>query len=155
VRLNSQFLYEICEPVLFDKPHDNLRLVHKLLRVMKAQGGIGLAANQAGHKLKLFVMCVDHEYFHCFNPKIIHKSHRFEYGTEGCLSFPDQRLMVPRAAEITAEWQTAYGHVQTRKFTGLAARCFQHELDHLSGVTMFHRAMTHSATGDLEFESAQ
>lgn len=135
---NSQ-LYTACQPVNFDKSLGNLRLAQNLVQTMLRERGIGLAANQVGHSARLFVMHVEGEMFHCFEPEIINHSDEIEIGTEGCLSFPGERCQVPRYKSITVQFANANGHRQQRDFTGLAARCFQHELDHLNGITMYER----------------
>jgi peptide deformylase len=106
---------------------------------MIREHGIGLAANQVGETTRLFVMYVDGEFFHCFDPSIESHSDQVIDSREGCLSFPGEVCQVPRYAAITARFANANGHYQTRELSGLAARCFQHELDHLNGITMHSR----------------
>lgn len=130
---------EICQPVTFERPTDNLRLAQDLFQLMIKERGIGLAANQVGLNIRLFVMYVDREAFHCFNPEIIHRSEQQTTSEEGCLSFPGDRCTVTRAETILARFANARGQYQEHTFTGLAARCFQHELDHLDGITMHDR----------------
>jgi len=135
---NSQ-LYASCRSINFDKSLGNLRLAQNLVQTMIREHGIGLAANQVGYDVRLFVMYVDGELFHCFEPEIIDHGHEIEVGQEGCLSFPGERCQVPRYKSINVRYANANGHFQERNFTGLAARCFQHELDHLNGITMYER----------------
>lgn len=127
--------------MLFDKPLDNLRLAQNLFQLMIRERGIGLAANQAGYDQRLFVMHVDKEAFHCFNPEIITHSQDLVAMTEGCLSFPGERCEIIRPLTILTRFANSRGQYQEREFTGLAARCFQHELDHLNGVTMHTRVI--------------
>lgn len=123
----------------FSRPMDNLRLAQNLFQLMIRENGIGLAANQAGIDARLFVMFVDREAFHCFNPEIISSSDEQESRKEGCLSFPGETCEVTRPKAILARFANARGQYQEREFTGMAARCFQHELDHLNGITMHER----------------
>lgn len=118
---------------------DNLRLAQNLFQLMIRENGIGLAANQAGIDARLFVMFVDREAFHCFNPEIITVGLEQESIREGCLSFPGETCEVTRPKTILARFANARGQYQEREFTGMAARCFQHELDHLNGITMHER----------------
>ena len=53
---------------------------------------------------------------------------------EGCLSFPDEYGIVTRPMEVTVRAQDRYGKEFTVSGTGLTARCFCHEIDHLDGV---------------------
>jgi len=139
MKLDPNQLKTVCRPAVFDRPMDNLRLAQNLFQLMIKEHGIGLAANQVGIDLRLFVMFVNQEAFHCFNPEIISSSQEIEVASEGCLSFPGEDCKVPRHNSIMVRFANARGLYQERVFTGLAARCFQHELDHLNGITMHQR----------------
>lgn len=139
MKLDSKHLYTVCEPAIFDRPLDNLRLAQNLFQLMIREHGIGLAANQAGVNVRLFVMYVEREAFHCFNPEIIKYNESMVSMKEGCLSFPDQQCEVARPSSVLVKYANARGQYQEREFYGLAARCFQHELDHLDGHTMHDR----------------
>lgn len=139
MKLNKDVLYQKCKQASFERPLDNLRLAQNLFQLMMKENGIGLAANQTGHDIRLFVMFVEREAFHCFNPEIVTSSQDCVIDKEGCLSFPGERCMISRPATIKVKYANARGNFQERIFSGLAARCFQHELDHLNGVTMHDR----------------
>jgi peptide deformylase len=101
--------------------------------------GIGLAANQIGITKRVFVMGSFNiegfpAPFALFNPKIIEASDEQVLDKEGCLSYPDLWLSVKRPAVIKVEYQDSKGNVHEAAMSGLIARCFQHELDHLDGV---------------------
>jgi peptide deformylase len=70
----------------------------------------------------------------CFNPKIISISETSVSSSEGCLSFPGMFLNVQRTETIGVEYYNERGELQTNTFSGITARCFQHELDHLNGI---------------------
>ena len=137
--LNNTELYKTCEPIDFNKSLGNLRLAHSMIQTMIREGGIGLAANQVGYNRRLFVMYVDGEFFHCFDPEIVSASEEIIISKEGCLSFPGEICEILRHKIIQTKFANASGHFQQREFKGLAARCFQHELDHLNGITMYER----------------
>ena len=59
---------------------------------------------------------------------------------EGCLSFPGLIVKVKRPQHIRVRFQTPNGDTITKQFTGMSARVFQHEIDHLNGVLYFNRA---------------
>lgn len=139
MQLNSSTLYQKCSDPDFSRSLANLRLAQRMIQTMIREHGVGLAANQVGETTRLFVMYVDGEFFHCFDPSIESHSDQVIDSREGCLSFPGEVCQVPRYAEITARFANASGHYQTRELSGLAARCFQHELDHLDGITMHQR----------------
>lgn len=122
------------EPVM-----DPLELSNILIREMKNNNGVGLSANQLGIRARAFVMYTDPPMV-CFNPVITNYSDEQVLLDEGCLSYPGTSVKVKRAKHIRVRFQDPYGNVITKKFTGMAARIFQHELDHLDGIEYFHRA---------------
>ena len=75
-----------------------------------------------------------------YNPEIISVSEKTNNIEEGCLSFLDLFLTLERPEEIEVTYQDFNGERKTTKFTGITARCFQHELDHMNGVLYTHRA---------------
>ena len=139
MKLNENLLRQVCQPISFVRPKDNLQLAQELFKLMVKENGIGLAANQAGISKRVFVMSVNNKAYHCFNPEIT------EYGieeishNEGCLSFPNQRCDIIRCDKILVKYSNAFGVETIEWLDGLASRCFQHELDHLNGITMFDR----------------
>ena len=145
MQLNHSTLYQTCSAPDFARSLANLRLAQRMIQTMIRENGIGLAANQVGENIRLFVMYVDGEFFHCFDPTIESYSDTVISSKEGCLSFPGEQCQVPRYETVVVKFANANGHYQTRELRGLAARCFQHELDHLNGITMHDRA---SVTND-------
>lgn len=139
MQLNQETLYQTCSAPDFTRSLANLRLAQRMIQTMIRAGGIGLAANQVGERIRLFVMYVDGEFFHCFDPSIESHGDQVVTSGEGCLSFPGETCQVPRYQKIKARFANGAGHYQTRELSGLAARCFQHELDHLDGITMHSR----------------
>lgn len=119
---------------------DRELLVKEMLRIMFATNGIGLAAPQVGINSRMFVMGNRTAVYACFNPRIIESSEEQAIGPEGCLSFPGLFLNVKRPTSIKVEYEDVKNHTQTREFTGIMARCFQHELDHLDGVCFTERS---------------
>lgn len=117
---------------------DPLTLAYTLLDSMRAANGIGLSANQIGIEARVFVLATISP-LACFNPKIVNFSDQKIREPEGCLSYPGLQLMVSRSTEIRVRYQDIAGEFKTLNLTGLAAKAFQHELDHLDGITMFDR----------------
>lgn len=114
-------------------------LVKRMKVTMKKFGGIGLAANQCGIFERMFIIGAEDLYVVCINPKIINKSEINEYGKEGCLTFPGLTCNVERPEWVEVEYTTPEGVTETHTFTGISARCFQHELDHLNGEKMLDK----------------
>ena len=120
----------------FVKHVDAAVVERDMLEVMKASGGIGLAGNQVGLLRRVFVMrTADGREFGCFNPWIMFGDNDKVEGNEGCLSFPNLWLKVPRHNKITASYLDNTGKQCIIELEGIDSRCFQHELDHLDGIT--------------------
>lgn len=141
MKLNNSELNTKCSPADFTNPLENLRMAQNLFQLMIKEKGIGLAANQVGYNIRLFVMFVNREAFHCFNPEIISESNNLITMKEGCLSFPGEFCEIARPESILVRYANARGIYQNQEFFGIAARCFQHELDHLNGITMHERLL--------------
>ena len=123
----------------FDEDTDADLLESSMIDFMIKNKGIGLAANQIGLTKRVFVMgsySIEGfpEPFAVFNPRILNFSAEEELEKEGCLSYPGLWLSVKRPKTIIAEYQTSKGDLITCEMSGLIARCFQHELEHLNGV---------------------
>jgi peptide deformylase len=104
-----------------------------LVETCKLHKGYGLSANQCGFKYRVFVMGAGDEFVAFFNPKIL-ATFDETHMMEGCLSFPFLGLRITRPAAVDVEYQDFNGEVKKAHFTGISARCFQHELDHLNGI---------------------
>lgn len=111
----------------------------KLIKVMKQYDGIGLAANQIGKPEAIFIMYKDNKIITCINPSISWSSDDKVLLEEGCLSFPNIKMTVSRPSKIIAEYTNFKGEKVIEKMSGIEARCYQHELDHLNGITFIHR----------------
>jgi peptide deformylase len=70
-----------------------------------------------------------------YNPVLVSADVEQELGQEGCLSFPGLLLQVSRPKIIMVRYQNNKGEFLLSRLEGLEARCFQHELDHLDGIT--------------------
>ena len=120
-------------------PVNAIELASALVETCKQNRGIGLSANQCGYPFRVFVMGANDDYVAFFNPRITSKSEEDVHMVEGCLSFPFLGLMITRPKEIEVEYQSYTGDVKQAKFTGISARCFQHELDHMNGIVYTDR----------------
>ena len=119
------------------KNHINAAVIEsEMLETMRASNGIGLAGNQVGLLRRVFVMkLTDGRELGCFNPWIMIGDNDLINGEEGCLSFPNLWLKVERHNKITAAYLDNTGKQCIIELEGIDSRCFQHELDHLDGVT--------------------
>lgn len=108
-------------------------LAHAMLKFMFENNGIGLAAPQVGTNKRIFVMGNKTQSYVCVNPEILSTTGSGK-DIEGCLSFPGLWLHVTRPENIDVRYQDILGRWQEKSLTGLQARVFLHEYDHLEGV---------------------
>ena len=109
-------------------------LVNRMKYTMREHAGLGLSATQCGVFQRVFVIGFKDFTMTCINPKIISSSEKMEKDDEGCLSFPGLMFKISRSSSIDVEFTTENGEVKNMTLTGVTARCFQHELDHLNGI---------------------
>lgn len=107
-------------------------LIDAMFATMHAQKGIGLAAPQVGINEQIFVVDTGKDAFAVINPKII-RSVGHETSEEGCLSIPHLGVNVKRAKEIDVEFLDENNKLVRARLSGLLAKVFQHEYDHLQG----------------------
>jgi len=118
------------------------KLINKMVTIMDTFNGVGLSAIQIGVPLNLFVLRVNGVRQVVINPSIITVSKEFSYENEGCLSAPAVYTRIRRPEGLSVKFMDETGTMQERTYTGLMARAFQHEYDHLCGVTFFDRMNT-------------
>jgi peptide deformylase len=134
---NDPVLKEQAVDWIFGVDQDPAQLEADMIDLMLQCNGRGLAANQVGITKRVFVIHLtgDISPIAMFNPKIINQSSVEKLGEEGCLSFPDLWLNVKRPEVIDVEYLDNTGNKRIITLTGIDARCFLHELDHLNGIT--------------------
>jgi peptide deformylase len=120
-------------------PVDPVQFASSLVETCKQYNGYGLSANQCGERHRVFVMGTGDEYVAFFNPKVVGQSAEEKHMQEACLSFPLLGLYISRPETIDVEYQTYKGESKSMKLSGLSARCFLHELDHMNGIVYTDR----------------
>ena len=152
----------------------NIRdIAEAMIEMMYDEEGIGLAAPQVGLAIRLFVVDVPAKEKRSakadppdatdgpqvyINPVFSNPTGPVEPYEEGCLSLPDIRGDVLRPPTITITALDINGKQFSQTATGLLARCWQHECDHLDGVliidkmTQMSRVKNKAAIRDLERE---
>ena len=108
------------------------RLIEDMVVTMRKAEGVGLAAPQIGEPLRLAVVEVKGTLTVIGNPAVV-KTGFPAVDWEGCLSVPERVAQVQRAAEIVIVADDIEGRRIRHRATGLLARAFQHEIDHLAG----------------------
>ncbi len=123
---------------------DDLRkLVADMFESMYAAKGIGLAAPQIGVSKQITIIDLSfdkkpEDRIVLINPEIIFREGR-QYEEEGCLSLPEIREKVSRAAKVRVRAQNEHGAWFELDGEELLSRAFQHEIDHLHGILFFSR----------------
>ncbi len=130
-------------------------IVRKMFELMYEHQGIGLAANQVDLPLRLFIMNLkgkrgEGEELVFLNP-VLSRHKGSDQAEEGCLSIPGVYGDVIRPKQVRVEAFGIDGSPISLELTGLAARCVQHETDHLDGV-LFTDRMGESARSDIDDE---
>ena len=144
-------LYKVCRPV--EKFDGRLsELIDDMFETMYDSDGAGLAGPQVGILRRVVVMDPGEEgKIELVNPEIT-EAFGMEGAFEGCLSFPGQSGYVERPDHVTIKGFDRAGKEKTYRLTGFAARCAQHEVDHLNGVVYLTKAVDPPAGSDKEEE---
>ena len=123
---------------------DKEKFESDMIKLMLDERGMGLAANQIGITKRFFA--IGHDSFDTFqkhaiiwNPQVINSSEEKVIDVEGCLSFKDVFVKVERPRIIEVQYETTKGKTEFAKLDGMESKCFQHELDHLDGITFNKR----------------
>lgn len=137
VEYPAKVLAEAGEPVTaFDSALK--ALVEDMFETMYDDGGVGLAAQQIGVALRLFVMDCEGVKLVAANPQIVEQESE-QTADEGCLSIGKVHSPLKRAMRVKLRAQDEHGAWFEREATGLAARCFLHETDHNDGLLFISR----------------
>ena len=127
---------------------DVQRLVREMAVTMDEYDGVGIAGNQVGEDLSVFLMGLPKgtkrhpdgiELTVVFNPVITPVGDEFEEDWEGCLSIPDLRGLVRRHKKLELSGLGLDGKHFKRVYEGFPARVVQHETDHLNGLVYLDR----------------
>jgi peptide deformylase len=118
-------------------------LVADMFETMYAAQGIGLAAPQVGVSKRVTVIDLSlgkdpKQKLVLINPEIVFSEGKL-YEEEGCLSFPEIREKVVRAAKVKVRAQDQHGKWFEMDGEELLSRCMQHEIDHLDGMLFIFR----------------
>lgn len=134
---DEALLADRCDEVDIRKENELVREITLNLKetLREHKNGIGLAAPQIGYNKRIFVINFNGDLRTFINP-IISEATNLTLNREGCLSFPGREFIRPRHAKITVLYQTPLGKTESRQMFGIAACVFQHELDHLDGLTL-------------------
>jgi peptide deformylase len=118
-------------------------IAHDMIETMYGAPGVGLAANQIGLGIRLMVIDITvgedpGQVIVMANPVMLEQEGE-QHEEEGCLSVPGYSGVVSRPAWVKVRGQDLKGNALTLEGTGLLARAFCHEIDHLEGKLFLER----------------
>lgn len=108
-------------------------LIEDMVETMYHNEGVGLAAPQVGVLRRVVVIDIGDGPIKLINPKLIDKEGE-SIDIEGCLSVPNRAGTVKRPEKVTVKYLDEQGQENTLEGTGLLAKAFCHEIDHLNGI---------------------
>lgn len=109
------------------------KLLDDMIETMHVEQGVGLAAPQIGVLRRMAVIEYEDQRYEIINPRIVEQSGE-AIAEEGCLSVEGIRGLVKRPESITVVYTDREGKVNKKEMSGIMARIFCHEIDHLDGV---------------------
>lgn len=131
---------------------DTLKLIDEMIETMEACNGMGLAAPQVHHAIRLFIIRIPLETEEgkvqlgdvkvLINPELSSFSEEMWSAPEGCLSIPILRAQVERSKEVVVEYTSMEGERIHEKVSGWHAKVIQHEYDHIEGILFTDRLKT-------------
>ena len=142
VRYGADVLHQPAAPVEAVTPEIQA-LIDDMIQTMYTAPGVGLAAPQVGIGVRIFVCDISvgrsaGELLAFINPSFVERD-GMQLEEEGCLSAPGFNATVARPSRAVLKGLDRNGEEQTVEATGLLARCFQHEMDHLDGMIFIDR----------------
>jgi peptide deformylase len=112
-------------------------IVDRMVEVMYANKGIGLAAPQIGISSQIIVVGVGGKWRAFINPKII-EGEGESILEEGCLSLPTIEVPVKRKEKVAVRAWDLDGKEVSLELSCFSGRVYQHEIDHLDGILIIH-----------------
>ena len=158
LKLGHRSLITVTNKVSFPLTSEDKEDIETLIKTLNDRlNSEGIAANQIGINKQIIAyrlpknITIDeynpNPFFEpqiLINPEIDLLSEEKEYGLEGCLSIPGMYAVVPRYSNVHISGYDINGILLEETTTGFLSRNLQHEIDHLNGLTIFHRIEDHS-----------
>jgi peptide deformylase len=142
LRYGADVLHAPAAPVA-EVTADIQQLIDDMIQTMYVAPGVGLAAPQVGVPLRIFVCDISvgrnpADLLTFVNPEFLERD-GMQLEEEGCLSVPGFNATVARPSRAVLKGLNRDGREHTVEASGLLARCFQHEMDHLEGTVFVDR----------------
>lgn len=128
-------LHKPPEEFNFDGDVDPVMFSNVMHERMIELGGIGLSANQVGLNYRMFVLGAGDVKMTVFNPELLEVSKELVSLDEGCLTYPGLYLKVSRPVSCKVRYKNVKNETVEQELSGLTARIFLHEYDHMIGCT--------------------
>jgi peptide deformylase len=135
---SNSILRTVSDPVLKIDKHLK-KTISKMIKTMKYEKGVGLAAPQVGKNIRLIVCLLNEKSIVMINPIITYTSKETNFDYEGCLSIPEETDKVERFSNITLEYINEKNQKLKANYAMFDARIIQHEIDHLDGILFTDR----------------
>lgn len=132
---SDKILKTVCDEHIISEESE--KLVYDMIVAMQEHDALGLAAPQVGENTRLMIIGhKDTGFVVCINPEweVAEDSEDEEF-LEGCVSFPGLELTITRPNKIIGTFTDLQGMRKSSSFIGVWAQAFQHECDHLDGIT--------------------
>jgi peptide deformylase len=150
VRYPNKILREKAKKIKTPIPREILDMVPEMVRMLRDNNGMGLAAPQVGKSIRLCVIESNGKIYTLINPTITSQSKEKNIIEEGCLSFPGKFISIERADSVKARYLDEKGNKCKIKADGLLARCIQHEVDHLDGTLFIDKKTKNGKRSEIK-----
>jgi peptide deformylase len=112
-------------------------IADRMVQVMRANKGIGLAAPQIGIPQQIIIVDIGQGFRALINPEIVDEEGE-SIMVEGCLSLPNIEILVKRKENVFIRGWNLEGREVNLELIGFPSRVYQHEIDHLNGILIIH-----------------
>lgn len=161
--LGQPILRQKCQEVSNIKDPRIQSLIDNLIATTPEVDGVGISANQVYQPVRLFIIASHPSRRYpkapkmiptaMINPILLEHSKDQAKDWEGCLSIPGIRGNIPRFRKVKVEYTSRVGKKVTKTFKGFISRIFQHEYDHINGITFLERLKsTKDIISEKEFQ---
>lgn len=138
---NDPVLTNDCKEYKFDEqPFDPIKYAKELVETMYENNSLGLSSNQVGIPYKVVSLRGSPENIVAYNPRVVWESEATVLLEEKSLTSPGLLVKIKRPQHIRVRYQMPNGELVTKKYTGMTARIFQHQIDYLNGEKFYDKA---------------
>lgn len=141
VKETDPILIKECKEYKFEEqPFDPIKYAKDMVETMYENDSLGLSSNQVGIPYKVLSLRGSPENIVAYNPRIVWESEATVLLEEKSLTSPGLIVKIKRPTHIRVRYNMPNGELVTKKYTGMTARIFQHQLDYLNGEKFYDKA---------------